>query len=385
MSDIVIVSSAAVAMEAKHPLSLKSLQTFLVLLHHAYDNLLTTDMHRLMVQDVVQRLDYKLKDYDELENAMERLRTTAVRWNILGKIKGIRMTSSLVAEYGFDMDNRQLLWSYPVGLRELLYKPKIYTKFSLNEIASIENKPQLRLHQLLKDYQGSAGGTGWMTLRQFQDIMGTSYDRWDNIKRYLIDAPLKVINTTESYTYTATYATRKEGRKTAHLRFDMTPKLCLSTLKTSSVDPFALGIEGAAQQQGLSAQTTASKKGKRRTGNSPAPTTMSAATASAHAAHNAQIQQTPLYAKPLIVIPSMHEEMSDEKASYDALFRGLSTQEQARILREAEHRIPPFVTELVEAGDKNVTQLMPMMLTEARNELLRSLYHEALVSEQHTK
>ncbi len=345
MSDIVIVSSAAVALEAKHPLSLKALQTYLVLLHHAYDSLLTTDTHRILVQDIVQHLDHKLKSYDELEEAMERLRSTAVRWNILGKIKGIRMTSSLVAEYGFDMDNRQLLWSYPVALRELLYKPKMYTKFSLNEIAAIDNKPQLRLHQLLKDYQGNSSGTGWMTLQQFQDIMGTHYDRWSNVKRYLIDAPLNVINTTANYTYTATYTVRKEGRKTAHIRFDITPKALTGTLPTNL----------QTLENNASGKT---KKSSRSRSHIHAPAQYSGSS------------------KPLIIIPSMQEEQAPVQAVLDAFFHTLSPEEQHFVSSEAEKRIPSIVTDLLDAGDKNVTELMPLMLTEARNEALRALYPE---------
>lgn len=346
MSDIVIVSSAAVALEAKHPLSLKALQTYLVLLHHAYDSLLTTDTHRISVQDIVQHLDHKLKSYDELEEAMERLRSTAVRWNILGKIKGIRMTSSLVAEYGFDMDNRQLLWSYPIALRELLYKPKMYTKFSLNEIAAIDNKPQLRLHQLLKDYQGNSSGTGWMTLQQFQDIMGTHYDRWSNVKRYLIDAPLNVINSTASYTYTAVYAVRKEGRKTAHIRFDITPK----TLSSGTPPTTPQALENNAS------------------GNTKKPSRTSAGT------HTQYVSSS----KPLIIIPSMQEEQAPVQAVFDAFFHALSPEEQRFVSTEAEKRIPSIVTDLLDAGDRNVTELMPLMLSEARNEALRALYPELL-------
>ncbi|MCU0428084.1 MAG: replication initiation protein [Candidatus Kapabacteria bacterium] len=363
MSDIVIVSSAAVALEAKHPLSLKALQTYLVLLHRAYDSLLTADMHRMMVQDIVQHLDHKLKGYDELEEAMERLRTTAVRWNILGKVKGIRMTSSLVAEYGFDMDNRQLLWSYPMALRELLYKPKMYTKFTLNEIAAIDNKPQLRLHQLLKDYQGNAAGTGWMSLQQFQDIMGTRYDRWDNIKRYLIDMPLKVINATPHYSYTATYSVRKEGRKTSHLRFDITqktsPEIGGQNLVTSNLNAPKTGKISASKDLGKKRHNSAPTKAQQRLLLPTEPA-------------------QPLGAeKPLIVIPSMQEEQADTQAVYDSFYQALSEGEQRFVQSEAAKRIPTFVIELVQAGDKSVTQIMPFLESEARNETLRAMYPEA--------
>jgi hypothetical protein len=306
----------------------------------------------------VQHLDHKLKGYDELEEAMERLRTTAVRWNILGKVRGIRMTSSLVAEYGFDMDNRQLLWSYPPALRELLYKPKMYTKFTLNEIAAIDNKPQLRLHQLLKDYQGNAAGTGWMTLQQFQDIMGTRYDRWDNIKRYLIDAPLKVINTTTNYTYTATYSVRKEGRKTAHLRFDITPKVL-------------------PEKNGITAQTLLSTPSLQdgAAANKPSGSIKNSGWGGQH---SPQYSTNKTSSKPLIIIPSMQEVQAPEQAIYDTFFQTLSPEEQRFVSTEAEKRIPAIVTDLLDAGDKNVTELMPLMLSEARNEALRALYPELL-------
>jgi Initiator Replication protein len=323
----VIKASAAIALEAKHPITLKSLQIFDILLAHAYNALgeYTEEIsvvHTMPLADLYAALDGKISAWSDLKPHLQHLRSTAVQWNILGKIAGIEMESSPIAEFGRDAATDELIWSYPPMLARLLYEPKMYSKLSLHELAQIGSKPHHRLFQLVEDYKYNKHGTGWIRIGAFQRLMGTKYPRWDNIKKRLIDEPIARIHE-QQQSYLVSYALQRSGKKIIAVKF--TTKF---TTKPTAHSTRKLATK--------SANTSA------------ATSTTASAAALVHA-----------------------NTTSAAKAEYEALFVTLPSDTQADIMARSYTQIPDFV----KANYTEADEAWQSVLISIRNQILDAMRH----------
>ncbi len=108
-------------------------------------------------------------------------------------------------------------WTYEPELAKQLYHARPYAAFSNTELVGIKSKAEHRLFQLIEDYKNSKSGTGWIRLEDFQAFMGTQYNRWNNIRAKLIEAPLEKINARKHYT--VQYAIQRSGVKVVAVKF----------------------------------------------------------------------------------------------------------------------------------------------------------------------
>jgi len=220
MTDLTLFKpSAAIGITPYPPVELKTIQIFDLLFIYAFDNLLDhSTPHRAFIPQLFRDLGRTTKNYEELKMHLEILQSVKVEWNILKKSKKwLWGRSVLLAGCWIDEETHEILWTYEPELAKQLYHARPYAAFSNTELVGIKSKAEHRLFQLIEDYKNSKSGTGWIRLEDFQAFMGTQYNRWNNIRAKLIEAPLEKINARKHYT--VQYAIQRSGVKVVAVKF----------------------------------------------------------------------------------------------------------------------------------------------------------------------
>lgn len=236
----VLKASATIAISGELTLAEKRLYN--VLLAHAYDRIHTETVHRMLLSDVINALDRTQHRHDEIKVALEALTTTKVRYNIFGKDKrdvwGV--TTPLA---GAEIDaTGELRYEFPALIKPFLTQPP-YAKLNLKQQNRLHSSHLLTLYEFLTDSfhaHLACSETAWISLEQFQELLGTNRTEWRDIRRHLIEKPLKRLNEMQ-IDFTVVYRVRKSGQRIIAIKFVLhaRPKEPTETEKDGNIDILA--------------------------------------------------------------------------------------------------------------------------------------------------
>ncbi len=196
-----------------------------VLLANAYDELPSTDIHRISMSDLARSLGFDSNNHDHLKETLETLVDYTVKWNILAKDRhDVWGVASLLASA--EIENGICTYGFAPHLRLKLYNPRIYTKINLRLQNEFSSRYAVILWEVCYDYFDIArheGETPFMSIEQFRDLMGLENDEYPTYKvlnRDIIKASIKEIN--ELTNFRIEVETKHQGRSVTELKFIIT-------------------------------------------------------------------------------------------------------------------------------------------------------------------
>lgn len=96
-----------------------------------------------------------------------------------------------------------------------------YTQFDLIYTLTMRSKYGVRLYEILKSYE-RLNEPVVFTIDRFQAIIGSTYDRWQDIKRRIIEPAVNELN--EVSDLQVSYRYKKKGKSVVEVIFDVSPK-----------------------------------------------------------------------------------------------------------------------------------------------------------------
>jgi plasmid replication initiation protein len=167
------------AVQITNSITLLQRRAWNILLARAFDELSNSDRFQIRVKDLVEMLDYRSNDDAYLKEALEKLSTTAVRWNILRKDKSEWGVFPLLA--GAVIKQGVLTYAFSPFLRERLRNPRMYARISLSLQNKFQSKHALALYELCLDYfdfERSYGETPQIAVNEFRELMGVDVNEY---------------------------------------------------------------------------------------------------------------------------------------------------------------------------------------------------------------
>lgn len=230
--------SGAVTNENK--ITLVQRQLWNILYAHAMDELTTKKVHEMPLRLIFAEKDFDLKEYSELKIHLKALVETTVEWNLLQKDKRVWGIAAYLASAEINEATGMLEYEYSEKILNKLIIPKYhesikhtpYAKLSLVTQRNFRSKHTQFWYEFLTDlyfaYQEETV-TKWIHLDELQAMMGTSYQRWTDIKDKLLKKPINEL--AEHIPFTVIYQTMKAIRKTTHVRFRLRSKTAPTSKK----------------------------------------------------------------------------------------------------------------------------------------------------------
>jgi plasmid replication initiation protein len=232
------------AVQITNSITLLQRRAWNILLAKAYDDFDTTDRYQIRVRELVEMLDYKSHDDSHLKEALEKLTTTAVKWNILGKDKSCEwgvfpLLSGAVIRQGV------LTYAFSPLLKERLHNPRMYARISLSLQNKFQSKHALALYELCLDYfdlERNYGETPFIPITEFRELMGVGEEEYPTFARLndkVIKRAVEEINELSDLVVNVKH--QRSKRKVEELKF------CVFR-KTELTLPFATAEEPQASE-----------------------------------------------------------------------------------------------------------------------------------------
>jgi Initiator Replication protein len=173
------------AVQITNSITLLQRRAWNILLARAYDDMPSSDRYQMRVRDLIELLDYNSNDDAHLKEALEKLTTTAVRWNILRKDQSSEWgVFPLLA--GAVIKQGVLTYAFSPFLKERLHNPRMYARISLSFQNKFQSKHALALYELCLDYfdfDRAYGETPYISVSQFRELMGVTDDEYQSFAR----------------------------------------------------------------------------------------------------------------------------------------------------------------------------------------------------------
>ena len=158
------------------------------------------------------------KNYSMLKNAVKSLSDKSI-W-VVGKETDtlMRWISNAKIEKGKGKIQIRFDEEMKPFLLELQNR---YTQFDLIYTLTMRSKYSVRLYEILKSYE-KTGEPVQMSLRRFQELIGSEYAEWYDIKRRIVEPAVKEIN--EVGDLRVLYTTKKKGKAIVGITFSVISK-----------------------------------------------------------------------------------------------------------------------------------------------------------------
>ncbi len=223
----VIKHSGAVQVSANQ-ISLLQRKIWNVLLANAFDDLLTKDEYSIKIKDLAETLKFDSNDIETVKEAVTKMQTVLVQWNVLEKDDEAWISSQFLGEVKLTKQSGVIYYTWGKHLREKLHNPTMYAKINLAIQSRFKSKYSLVLYELCVDFfirkQGK-GETPWISIEDFKKLMGLENDKYcqeyKRLNDFVIKKAVKEVN--EKSDVFVAIDTKKESRKVVALKFHISP------------------------------------------------------------------------------------------------------------------------------------------------------------------
>jgi len=155
------------------------------------------------------------KNYSTLKSAVKSLSDKSM-W-VVGENRDILMRWIQKAEIERGSGTINIMFDPDMKPFLLELKNK-YTQFDLIYTLTMRSKYSVRLYEILKSYE-KTGEPVQMSLQRFQELIGSEYGRWQDIKRRIVEPAIKEIN--EVGDLRVLYTTKKKGKAIVGITFSV--------------------------------------------------------------------------------------------------------------------------------------------------------------------
>jgi hypothetical protein len=329
------------AVQITNSITLLQRRAWNILLAKAYDDLDNSDRHQIRVRELVEMLDYKSNDDSHLKDALEKLTTTAVKWNILSKDKSCEwgvfpLLSGAVIRQGV------LTYAFSPLLKERLYNPRMYARISLSLQNRFQSKHALALYELCVDYfdlSRNYGETPFIPISEFRELMGVGDEEYPSFARLndkVIKRAVQEIN--ELSDLMVDVRMQRTNRKIDELKFCIFRKTELALPFTPPASPVQ---------------------------------------PSSPAAPVAELPSSSIATPPMTGSQMPRYAVAAESSEYDLLFDKLTVQQQQRILQEAFSMLPDLVKEYEYTDPAVAEKMVKPLVLQKRDEILQRMMSQA--------
>lgn len=223
LRDVLIKTSGAIAIEVEIPLTARQLWN--ILIAAAYNNLGIVRTHRLPLKLVFQKLNMENHSYIRLREQLTSLLDAYVQqWNIFKKDKRMWSGTKLLAAATIDEATGEVKYEFSTELEQLLKvnvaEKTPYTKLSLKTQSLFSSKYAQILYEYLTDAHDTdreRSETAWITVQEYQAMMGKRYERWEIVRQRLVEEPLEQVQ--PILPFIVSWKTQRLTRKTSHIKF----------------------------------------------------------------------------------------------------------------------------------------------------------------------
>ena len=237
----VIKHSGAVQVSANQ-ISLLQRKIWNVLLANAFDDLLSKDEYSIKIKDLAEILKFDSNDIEIVKEAVTKMQTVLVQWNVLEKDDEIWISTQFLGEVKIVKKSGVICYTWSKYLREKLHNPTMYAKINLAIQSRFKSKYSLVLYELCVDYfirkQGK-GETPWVSIEDFKKLMGLENDKYcqeyKRLNNFVIKKAVKEVN--EKSDIFIAVDVKKEGRKVIGLKFHISPTPRSNNLLTRLIKP----------------------------------------------------------------------------------------------------------------------------------------------------
>lgn len=192
-----------------------------VLLHHAYDNLLTARVHKIRVKDLAEAIGFNTHNMEPLKEALKTLARTILEWNILDESgsKEEWGTTTLLAQAV--IRGGYCIYAYSPELCEKLYRPEIYALLNLSIQRKFSSGYALALYENCLRYR-KIGTTGWISIYLLKRLLGICessiyYNDFRKLNDKIIKPAVRQVNITSDLLLEVEY--QREFRKISAIKF----------------------------------------------------------------------------------------------------------------------------------------------------------------------
>ncbi|MBA4058375.1 MAG: replication initiation protein, partial [Marivirga sp.] len=210
-----------------------------VLLSSAYKELpnLDVQMHEIRVRDLMNEVGFDSKNIQYLKDALEKLVTTKLTWNILDE-KGKQEWGVSAALASASISSGICTYSYSAHLRKKLYNPEMYAPIPLGVLRRFSSGHTIALYENGLRYK-NIGETPWLELSVFKDLLGVgnnlSYLDFKVLNRAVIKPAVLEVNTVSDINLSVEL--RREHRKVTSIKFRV-ESIRQESLPMESTDDF---------------------------------------------------------------------------------------------------------------------------------------------------
>ncbi|CDH45922.1 replication initiation protein [Candidatus Contendibacter odensensis] len=192
-----------------------------VLLHNAYEDLLTARVHRIRVKDLAEAIGFNTHNLDPLKEALKTLARTVLEWNILDEDGAQEEWGATTLLAQAVIKNGYCVYAYSPELCEKLYRPEIYALLNLSIQRKFSSGYALALYENCLRYR-RVGTTGWIGLDNLKRLLGISetdgyYQDFRKFNDKIIKPAVRQVNETSDLILDVDY--QRDHRKIAAVRF----------------------------------------------------------------------------------------------------------------------------------------------------------------------
>lgn len=214
------------AIHVSGKLSLLKRKVANVLLHNAYDELLTKDEHSISLQELSDKTGFNSKDVELLKDAFRALAKTTVEWNILSEDGSEEWTiTSLLSRATLKKGRGVCYYAYDRELSKKLYHPEMYARINLSIQQRFRSGHALTLYENCLRFKG-VQTTGWIALEDWRRLFGVEphqYKLFKDFSKRVLKPSISEVNTESDIIVESEF--RKRSRVVTHIRFKVSDQV----------------------------------------------------------------------------------------------------------------------------------------------------------------
>lgn len=236
------------AIRVSNNVGLLARKSWNVMLLNAYDALLDNTLHQIPVSVLSEVIGYNSESYESLENALQKLQTTLVKWDIGGGCevggKWINNMKSSQMLGAIRIQDGVIHYEFSKMFAEELYNPEIYQRISLSQQKLFKSSHSLALWENCLRYIG-VGSTGFSDIDEWKDLLGVSnkkaYSQFYRFNERVLKGAIKEINKLSNIHIEL--QTEKRGRRVTKIGFLVTENKQQTILVDEAIDTIKSSTE----------------------------------------------------------------------------------------------------------------------------------------------